>query len=76
MAAEAQGFGICPLSLIRNRAGVVSKVLGLPDHVFAYAGLVLRWPDGEGAITPRLPLRATIHLSRFEGHNIRPTVES
>lgn len=72
-AAEAVGLGTCPLSAFRNEAGAVSEVLGLPDHVFPYAGLAMGWPAREAPINPRLPLAATLHRDRFddsglEGH--------
>ncbi len=75
LAAEAAGLGCCPLSVIRNRAQAASELLGLPDHVFPYAGLALGWPNGEGYLTPRLPLAATLHTDRFDDRNIRNLVE-
>jgi nitroreductase/FMN reductase [NAD(P)H] len=75
LAAEAAGLGCCPLSVIRNRAQAASDLLGLPDHVFPYAGLALGWPKAEGQIVPRLPLAATVHTDRFGEANIRALVE-
>ena len=74
LAAEAAGLGCCPLSVIRNRAQAASDLLGLPDHVFPYAGLALGWPKGEGYPTPRLPLAATLHTDRFDDARIRDLV--
>lgn len=76
VAAESEGLGTCPLSMIRNRADDVDALLGLPDHVFPYAGLVLGWPAHEGDITPRLPLSATIHVDRFDDRDIRGHIEA
>ena len=70
LAAEAAGLGCCPLSVIRNRAQEASDLLGLPDHVFPYAGLALGWPKGEGYISPRLPLAATLHTDRFDDRRL------
>jgi len=79
LAAEAARLGCCPLSVIRNRAVEASDLLGLPDHVFPYAGLALGWPlDGsmaEGRIVPRLPLAATLHTDKFDDRNVRNLVE-
>ncbi len=74
LAAEAAGLGCCPLSVIRNRAQAASDLLGLPDHVFPYVGLALGWPAGEGYLTPRLPLAATLHTDRFDDTRIRDLV--
>ena len=41
IAAEAAGLGCCPVSVIRNHAEEVSRLLGLPNHVFPVAGLGL-----------------------------------
>ncbi|MEZ5825814.1 MAG: nitroreductase family protein [Geminicoccaceae bacterium] len=65
MAAEAIGLGGCPVSVIRNESRKVSDILGLPDHVFAVAGLALGWPAGEGSIVPRLSPRTTFHTDRY-----------
>jgi nitroreductase len=75
LAAEAAGLGCCPLSVIRNKAPEASDLLGLPDHVFPYAGLALGWPRDEGGIVPRLPLAATLHTDRFDDRNVRDLVE-
>jgi nitroreductase/FMN reductase [NAD(P)H] len=66
IAAEAAGLGCCPISTIRNHAQVVSDLLGLPAHVFPVAGLALGYPADPAQISPRLPLRATVHVDRFE----------
>ena len=65
IAAEAAGLGCCPISTIRNHAQEASDLLGLPDHVFPLAALALGYPASEGQISPRLPLRATVHVDRF-----------
>jgi len=65
IAAEAAGLGCCPISTIRNHAQAVSDLLGLPDHVFPVAALALGYPAKVPQISPRLPLRATVHLNRF-----------
>ena len=65
LAAEAAGLGCCPVSVIRNHAEEVSKLLGLPDHVFPVAGLGFGWPAGPTYISARLPLAATVHHDRY-----------
>lgn len=66
VAAEAAGLGCCPVSAVRNEAQAVSDLLGLPEHVFPYAGLALGWPAERGVMNPRLPLAATLHADRFD----------
>ena len=74
-AAAAAGLGCCPVSAIRNHAQTVSDLLRLPDHVFPVAGLGLGWPSGEGHVTARLPLAATLHADRFDDSRVREMVE-
>ena len=64
-AAEAVGAGCCPISVIRNHSAEVSRMLGLPDHVFPVAGLGLGWPAVAANISARLPLAATVHRDRY-----------
>lgn len=65
-AAESVGLGTCPISAIRNHAAEVARVLALPPHVFPVAGLCVGWPSGFTAMTPRLPLAATLHTDRHD----------
>ena len=65
-AAEALGLGTCPISAIRNHPDEVAELLALPAHVFPVAGLCIGWPRHQGTISPRLPLRATVHV---DAHN-------
>jgi nitroreductase len=64
-AAEAAGFGCCPISVIRNHAEEVSGLLGLPDHVFPVAGLGVGMPAGPAFVSARLPLSLTVHRDRY-----------
>lgn len=64
-AAEAMGLGCCPISEIRNHAAQIDRLLGLPPHVFPFAGLCLGWPAGPGKLSPRLPYGLTVHENRY-----------
>ncbi len=64
-AAEALGLGCCPISALRNDPDEVSRLLGLPDHVFPVAGLAVGWPARAPVVTPRLPLAVTLHQNRY-----------
>jgi nitroreductase len=76
MAAESVGLGCCPVSAIRNESQKVSDLLGLPDHVFAVAGLALGWPAQEGWISMRLPLGATVHTNRFSDEGLSDQIDT
>lgn len=65
-AAEAAGAGCCPISVIRNHAAEVSRLLGLPPHVFPVAGVGLGWPSRPHWVSMRLPLAATVHRDRYQ----------
>ena len=70
VAAEAVGLGTCPISVIRNHADKVSKLLDLPERVFPVAGLCLGRPAEPGRISPRLPLSATLHHDRHDAGDL------
>ncbi|MEP7030274.1 MAG: nitroreductase family protein [Pseudolabrys sp.] len=65
-AAEAAGLGCCPISVIRDNAATVSKMLGLPDKVIPIAGMCVGWPAEESGISARLPLNLTLHEERYD----------
>lgn len=65
-AAEAAGLGCCPVGAIRNKAEAVGGVLHLPAPVFPYVGFAPGRPAGEGVLSPRSPLAATVHVDRFD----------
>ncbi len=75
-AAEAVGLGCCPISMIRNHAAAVGKLVGLPEKVVPIAGMSVGWPAEEGAISPRLPLSATVHEERFEEGDLPGQIEA
>jgi nitroreductase/FMN reductase [NAD(P)H] len=75
LAAEAQGLGACPISVIRNRAAEASKLLGLPQHVFPVAGLGVGWPAGPWKRSMRLPLDVTVHRNGYHEDGLREAIE-
>ena len=75
-AAEAAGLGCCPISQIRNAPDAASDLLGLPGLVFPVAAMTLGWPADPGAISPRLPLAATVHRERFDDGAARAQVDA
>lgn len=76
-AAEAMGFGCCPISAVRNRASDVSDLLSLPDHVFPVAGLAFGLRAQETpAISPRLPLDVTVHTDGYAEDDLRGKIDA
>lgn len=73
-AAEALGLGCCPISAVRNAATEVSDMLGLPEHVFPFAGLAFGFPATKAPIAKRLPLSATYHVDRYTEDNLDQTI--
>ncbi len=75
-AAEAIGLGCCPISAVRNRVHEVSDLLGLPEHVFPFAGLALGYPKWPPRITMRLPLGVTCHTDRYQEQGVDEAIQS
>ncbi len=75
-AAESIGLGCCPISGIRNDCAVVNEVLELPEYVFPVVGLGVGWPSGEGHMSVRLPLEATVHVDRFTDDTVKDHVDA
>jgi nitroreductase/FMN reductase [NAD(P)H] len=75
LAAEAQGLGTCPISVIRNRAAAVSELLHLPQHVFPVAGLAVGWPATAPKQSMRLPLDVTVHRNAYREDGLREAIE-
>lgn len=65
-AAEALGYGCCPISALRNHADEVSQLLNLPEHVFPFAGLAFGIPRSQTATSCRLPLSMTVHTDSYQ----------
>ena len=73
-AADRVGLGTCPISTLRNNAGKVSDLLGLPGHVFPVAGLGVGWPSFAGVMSPRLGLDVTVHHDRYDETGLKEKV--
>jgi nitroreductase len=75
-AAAAVGLGCCPISAVRDQAGVVSELLELPERVIPVAGLCVGWPAEAGHITPRLGLDVTLHQDRYRQGELARQIEA
>jgi len=69
-SAAAVGLGTCPISAIRDHAGMVGRLLHLPERVIPLAGLCVGWPAEPGRITPRLGLETTLHQDRYRERDL------
>lgn len=49
-------------------------MLGLPDHVFPFAGLALGHPQKPAPQSMRLPLSVTCHIDRYTEANLQSRV--
>jgi nitroreductase/FMN reductase [NAD(P)H] len=76
LAAEAQGIGACPISIVRNYADEISSLLGLPQHVFPVSGLAVGWPAETPRLSMRLPLDVTVHTDRYTETDLRERIAS
>ncbi len=74
-AAEALGLGCCPISVIRNKIEAASETLGLPDHVFPFAGMGVGYPAREGWVSLRLPPSVTVHTDRYDDSRMLEEVD-
>ena len=91
-AAAAVGLGCCPISAIRDRADVVSELIGLPERVIPVAGLA-----GQGCgdarlrrehvddvlegrdqdlLARRLALDTTLHEDRYSAGDVVPKIDA
>jgi len=76
LAAETVGLGCCPISVIRNHAGIVAEILDLPEKVFAVAGLCVGYPAVSGHISMRLSLDVTLHTDRYDDRGLVEGVDT
>jgi nitroreductase len=68
VAAESVGLGTVFIGGLRNHPAQVAAELGLPDGVFAVAGLVVGHPDPAGTerVKPRLPQGEVLHTEQYD----------
>ena len=64
-AAAAVGMVCCPISVLRDQAQALAKILQMPAHVYPIAGLCVGFPAQTQSVNPRLGLQATLHTDRY-----------
>lgn len=75
-AASAVGLVYCPISVVRDRAWELDRILGLPNHVFPIAALCLGYPSHPGRILPRLGLEATFHVDHYDTSHLPASLDA
>jgi nitroreductase/FMN reductase [NAD(P)H] len=74
--ARAAGLGCCPISMVRDRAADLARLLELPDGVFPVAGMAAGFPARAAPISPRLPLSLTVHTDRYDDADLEREVDT
>ena len=74
-AADGQGLGTCPISVLRNHIEAVTEILELPQWVFPFAGCCLGWPARDGYVSMRLPIELTVHEDRYDDGKLERLIE-
>lgn len=63
--AETEGLGCCYLGTTSYNAPMIADVLGLPELVVPVLTLSVGYPDGEAAVSDRLPVEAIMHSEKY-----------
>ena len=74
--ARAAGLGCCPISMVRDSAAELSKLLELPDGVFPVAGMAAGFPATPVPVSPRLPMSLTVHTDRYDDSRLEAEVDA
>jgi len=75
VAAESLGLGICYIGGLRNDPAEVSRLLGLPQHVYPVFGLCLGYPAQDPDVKPRLPLSAVLMENQYSESGFDADIE-
>lgn len=66
LAAESMGLGGVYIGGLRNNPEEVSRLLGLPNNVYAVFGMCLGYPDENPNLKQRLPLEVVLCQDRYD----------
>lgn len=66
LEAENHHLGICYLGTTTYNAGQLIDILNLPSGVVPVTTLVVGYPDENPPLTDRLPLRAIVHMEKYQ----------
>ena len=63
--AEMRGYGCCYLGTTTYNAPQIAEALNLPNRVVPITTITLGVPDGEAALSDRLPIDAILHKESY-----------
>ncbi len=69
LAAEESGLGICYLGTTTYNADKIIGILELPKGVVPITTLVVGYADETPELTDRLPLKAVVHLNKYQDYS-------
>lgn len=67
--AEMKGLGCCYLGTTTYNATDIARTLNLPDRVVPVVTLTLGWPEGNSALSDRLPVEGIMHTERYADYS-------
>lgn len=67
--AEMRGLGCCYLGTTTWNAPQIADALGLPKLVVPVITVTLGYPDGDTAVSDRLPVDAVMHTERYNDYD-------
>lgn len=67
--AEMYGLGCCYLGTTTYNAPQIAEVLNLPDRVVPVTTLVVGYPEGDVALSDRIPVKAIIHEECYSDYS-------
>lgn len=64
--AEMNGLGCCYLGTTTYNAPQIAEVLNLPERVVPLTTIAVGYPEGDSAVSDRLPLDGIMHLESYK----------
>lgn len=66
--AEQEGLGCCYLGTTTYNAPQIASILDLPSRVVPVVTIALGWPEGESAVSDRLPVGGIMHFEKYSDY--------
>lgn len=68
--AEMRGLGCCYLGTTTYNAPQIATALNLPDRVVPVTTLTIGYPDGDAALSDRIPVEGIIHNEKYNDYSV------